>query len=271
MGRRIARLSGFAAAAILLITLMPVDAGAIIGGTEDEGHPNVGLILALDEDNQVLDACTGTLVAPRVVLSTAHCLAGGPDVRYVVTFRPRPADGISFEELIGGTPSLHPQFQFAGKGGTAAFVDGKQYDVGVLELDRRADEVYEGIPPATLAEMGALDEYRTGTRNRYFTLVGYGVDGAGPNQAGAFIRRMTTAPLMKVTDTVLYTQGVAKDSRGGGGICSGDSGGPVFDADGLLVAVASFVNASCQSADGSTRLDIDVTGDFLDPLVNAPQ
>lgn len=270
MGRRIARLSGIAAAPILLVTLMPVDAGAIIGGTEDEGHPNVGLILALDKDNQVRDACTGTLVAPRVVLSTAHCLAGGSDFRYVVTFRPRPIDGISFEDLIGGTPSLHPQFQFASKGGTAAFVDGKQYDVGVLELDRRADEVYEGIRPATLANMGALNKYRTGTRKHYFTLVGYGVDSSGPDQPGAYIRRMTTSPLMKLTDTVLYTQGVANDARGGGGICKGDSGGPVFD-HGLLVAVASFVNASCQSADGSTRLDIDVTRDFLDPLINAPQ
>jgi secreted trypsin-like serine protease len=48
------------------------------------------------------------------------------------------------------------------------------------------------------------------------------------------LRRYTTGPGQKLTDQILQLNGNPADTRGGGGTCFGDSGGPVF-LDGYLV------------------------------------
>ena len=278
-GRRTARLWGVAVAAVMPLLIIPADARAIIGGDYDgDSHPNVGLIVALDAQGRLADACTGTLVAPTVVVTAAHCVAGsalGVVDRYVVTFQPAPNLAHGFGDFIGGAPHFDPRFQTGPlAGGSAAFYDNSRYDVGVLVLDRPASDLSPGINPAPLPAEGTLDRYRTGTRNRYFTSVGYGVQRSGPpGQPDSFfidfIRRTTTSPLMKLTDTLLYTQGVSNDARGGGGICSGDSGGPVFSGA-AVVAIGTFVNGPCQNGDGGPRLDTETTRSFLNQFLPLP-
>ena len=48
---------------------------AITNGVPDEDtHPYVGLLEAYDENRVPLQVCTGSLVAPKVFLTAAHCV-----------------------------------------------------------------------------------------------------------------------------------------------------------------------------------------------------
>src|SRR5215204_1585824 len=67
-----ARLGAVAAAIAVLLLAAP--AGAVIGGTSDTSnqYANVG-VLQLQFQGEWFDFCSGTLVAPDVVLTAAHC------------------------------------------------------------------------------------------------------------------------------------------------------------------------------------------------------
>jgi hypothetical protein len=239
------------------ILLVPVHAGAIFGGHKDwNGHPNVGLVAALDAQGKLIDACTGTLVAPKVVMTAAHCVGGkqlGVVDHYVVSFKSTAVQAGIVKGAIAGKPYPNARFnlRLADTATPDSFYRNSQYDIGVLVLDRRAKDVYPGIQPAVLPAKGALNKYRTATVKPTFTHVGYGVPRSGVFDG---IRRAVSSPLSKLTDPLLFTKG---------GVCSGDSGGPVFDAAGFVASVSAFVDGECGSAAGGPRLDIDQTRSFL--------
>jgi len=72
----------FAVFAVLVITLTAVvPAGAITGGQPDGNmHPYSGLILVPE-----FGFCSGTLIAPTVVLTAGHCTSFFEDPDYGIT------------------------------------------------------------------------------------------------------------------------------------------------------------------------------------------
>jgi len=235
MSRRFAHLWAFAVAMAMPVLLMPTGAGAIIGGTDDgAGHPNVGFILAVDGAGNLADACSGTLIAPTLVLTAAHCLADGE--RYFVSFDP----------VVDLTTNGNVFLPAAG------FTKNDAFDVGVLRLVAPTT-----IEPADLPDGPVLDQGSKGTE---FTHVGYGVDSPPsktPYDYSHFTRRTLTSPLTKLTDTQLFTR--TRD----GSLCKGDSGGPVFSSSGLVVALGNYANAHCQGANSGPRLDVEAVRSFL--------
>lgn len=212
----------------------------LLGGALDDGDPAVvGLVggsLRCLRDRPAA-TCTGTLIAPRVVLTAAHCLFNRrpSDVR---VFFGRDSTGAGvFADVDDGR--VHPSFDRA----TGAF------DVALLRLATPASAA--AVPLAT----APLDATLVGSNVR---IVGFGVDDA--KVAGA--KRTGTAQVSSVEATVFRYEPAPAMT------CSGDSGGPVlFDAgEGeRLIGVTRSGDEAC-SASG-TALRIDALRSFIDPFV----
>jgi hypothetical protein len=243
------------AAVAALVPATP--AVAIVGGTPDTVHTNVGLVRFTTPDGRF--RCSGTLISPTVVLTAGHCTEG-PATDVYVSFddalQPDPlAPGITAAEraareahYITGTahpdPAWDGQLQFS-----------KQHDQGVVVLSAPAASKWPGITPAPLPPVGFLDRNQGQLKNETFTLVGYGVD-IGDKKAQVVVgeRRSTTSYLKNVGSEVVTFQISDNDSKAGGGSCFGDSGGAVF-LDGYVLGDASYVNSLTCNATGSYQRD----------------
>src|SRR5215212_3517070 len=171
----------------------------IVNGTETGDYPATGMLLA-----QGQAFCTGTVVAPRTVITAGHCVEGQDPSSFTFGF------GASQDQVEGEVKVIaavqHPQF------------DSQQLlnDVAVVTLGEDA--------PVTPVEMNpAMDQSWIGKK---VTLVGYGVSD-GPSQSGGGIKRMVDVTIDKVDDTHLqYT------TTNGQTACNGDSGGPAYQEEG---------------------------------------
>ena len=247
-----------------LVAVAP--AGAITQGTRDETHTSVGLVRFTTADGRF--RCSGTLIAPRVVLTAGHCTEGPATDVYVSFDTDLAADplaaGISPEEkaareahYIKGT--AHPDPAWDGQLNFA-----KQHDMGVVVLDARASTKWPGITPAPLPPVGYLGGNQGQLKNETFTLVGYGVEiGDKKERVVVPYRHSTTSYLKNVGDEVVTFQISETDSKAGGGSCFGDSGGPVFQG-GYVLGDASYVNSfQCNATGSYQRVDTQYAQDFL--------
>ena len=273
-----------------LVTVPAMSATAITGGTPDgEGHPNVAVILFYDQADHLRYRCTATLVTPTVLVTAAHCTAdtvGKTIVSFSSTISETAPNGIPVAPDVAadgssqtgytqtgpitddrgrtwyfGTQDAHPEY--------SDFTDLKNWnDVGVVVLSAPVS----GITPATIAPAGYLDTIkRSQLAHTLFTIVGYGTEVrkplSGPQKpqpmSYPLIRRVADAPGQKLTPQILQVNGNYNDTRGTGGSCFGDSGGPTFK-DGYQVTVTSYgYTSNCRYLDGMQRIDIPVVQDWL--------
>jgi trypsin len=134
-------LLGAAIATTAAVALVPATpAGAIVGGTPDTVHTNVGLVRFTTVDGRF--RCSGTLISARVVLTAGHCTEG-PATNVYVSFddalQPDPLQpGVSPAEKAARashyiTGTAHPDPGWDGK---LSF--SQQHDQGVVVLDAPA-------------------------------------------------------------------------------------------------------------------------------------
>ena len=251
-------------------------AGAITGGTYDSTnkYANVGMIAFYDDGLRY--RCSATLVTSTVLLTAAHCTYQ-TEGKTIVNFAPRiddapPADIPAAKDpnagytstprgWYAGTPKSHPQY--------SDFTDMDNWnDVGVVVLDKPVS----GITPASIAGVNYLDQYAPpALSSTLFTVVGHGTEVRKPESGPQtptpmsypIERRYTDVVGQKLTPQILQVNGNENDTRGGGGSCFGDSGGPTFKND-LVVTVTSYgYTENCRYIDGLQRVDIPVVQDWL--------
>ena len=196
--------------------------------------------------------CTGTLIAPNVVVTAGHCDRGGCGDRiFVGTDVDDPNRGHIVKVRERHT---HPGYR----------PPRDQDDVAVLVLDRSVDDV----TPRAIATAAALRSARS------VRVVGYGyTDTAGSTGYG--LRRLVDVPLAAPdkrfgcdprTEFVAGAPFLDKDS------CNGDSGGPAYvyqRGAWLLAGATSRATASAirPCGDGGIYTTIDAYREWLAPLL----
>jgi len=268
---RKATLVAVAVASLVAGLMAAAPAMAITDGEPDTVHTNVGLVRFTTADGRF--RCSGTLIAPTVVLTAGHC-SEGPATNVYVSFddalQPDPlAPGISDAERAARaahyiTGTAHPD-----PGWTGQLNFAKQHDQGVVVLDAPASSKWPDIVPAPLPPVGYLDGNQGALKNATFTLVGYGVDiGAKKARITVPERQFTTSYLKNVQSEVVVFQINDRDSKAGGGSCFGDSGGAVF-LNGYVLGDASYVNSfSCNATGSYQRDDTEYSRAFLNQFLS---
>lgn len=271
-----------AAAAVAASLAVSGAAHAITWGERDNGeNPNVGTLLFV-QNGVGFFSCTGTLIAPRVMLTAGHCVAGRnadgvmePNNLTYVRFDEEALSGIgdyatlqdwfNAEWLAVETVVAHPDWSDYSQFPVT-------YDIGVVILA----EPYEGAEPATLPELGFL-ETLNGKDKNYFRAVGYGQQGTlRPFALNVYERYKGVIRLVEL-NSYLTAKGFSSvkfsNNPGiGGGTCYGDSGGPTFykDTD-MVVAVTSFgwaKNGNCIGNDFNFRTDTPPAINFLEDVLD---
>jgi secreted trypsin-like serine protease len=260
------------AVASLVLSVGP--AGAITFGQPDGNlHPNVGALLAdYDPDSPGPDIlCSGTLIAPTVFLTAAHCTAFLEAERITqvwVSFTPAyDEDSTSLAGLVAASSYVgNPLF---GSGGAS-----DTHDIAVVLLAQAP----AGVTPARLPTAGLLDQLKAAHQleDQTFTAVGYGTvreDKTGGPHSLFFdgVRRYALQHALSLEKAWLLLS--MNPSTGNGGTCYGDSGGPHFlggVGSDLVVSITITGDAWCRATDKNYRVDTLAARDFLDDFVTLP-
>lgn len=185
---------------------------AILNGSEcPTATASVVLLNMRNSNGGGLGACSGTIIAPRAILTAAHCLAENPPLVRVWLG--------SGDELPIQSYTLHPSYRGTG----ASSVDVAVVIVG-QDLGRAA------VP---------LLVNRDARVGESAVIAGWGRD---QNSAPATLRAGLTT-ITAVSSTRIETQyGINVAS-----VCSGDSGGPILLVEGGAWSVGGVISATSEN------------------------
>ncbi|WP_369720432.1 MULTISPECIES: trypsin-like serine protease [unclassified Bradyrhizobium] len=228
------------AAALLFTT----PAHAIVGGGTPQADGVARAVVTIVGSRG--NFCTGSVIAPKLVLTVAHCVQPGADYK-IVDYG---ADGKP-QLLNVRSVAIHPSFNMQAMQAHRATAD-----VALLQLDiplKGKSTVPVGSPNIPI---------QVGSR---FTIAGIGVTVRGEGKSGGTIRvAALVATGQPGTLQIRLVDPLTNGVRDGIGACTGDSGGPVFEDrpnGAVLVGVISWSTgpngaAGCGGLTGVTPLTL---------------
>lgn len=231
----------------------PVESPRIIGGTTDSGDPAVVLIV-----NQTAgEFCSGTLIAPTVILTAGHCTVTSEDCNQPACVALAPS---TFQVLGGTTPEQnaswtgtvtevhpHPQLQLD-TGNTTT--DPQTHDMGILILSAAAP-----VTPVPWQATASADDYKVGAT---VELIGFGLTDYA-TMAGAGTKRSVSTTISNIYPDSFWFDSATANT------CAGDSGGPAI-IDGVVMGTTSWGSntangVTCEGIGADMRTDDN--GEFI--------
>ncbi len=218
---------GGAGAALVVALTIPGAAAALVGGQPTAEHPEV-VALVLDGDR----LCSGVLIAPRQVVTAAHCVgmltsdgAGLQATFAQAADDPAPLGSVAASEIV-----VHPGYWTADR-----------VDLAVVELAADAP-----VPPAAWSTEAPGEDWDL----QPLTLVGTGW-GSPQGSDEPWRRRAAEVRIDDLTVTHLMWW----DDEAA--LCHGDSGGAVFAAGtSTLLAIATEGDPGCVTWGAGLRTDV---------------
>jgi hypothetical protein len=280
----------FLGALCAAVAICVAPANAIKFGVPDgTAHPYVGLAVVYN-NGFPLTYCSGSLVGATTFLTAAHCIGKDalgtvPDDHVEIWFSAGPVladrDYVSALQASGGAPvscNASPLFDgypcvgeahgtsIPDPGWTGLHTLPNTHDVGLVLLDQP-----RGGPYASVAPVGYLDRLvnKLGQQDVEFTVVGYGFQSVRPFLSTRRERMVGTVTLVTMNSSATdgwnfrYSNNPGAGHGGSGGICFGDSGGPVLRGD-IVVGISSFTaNDNCAGSAYAYRTDTQLVHDFI--------
>jgi hypothetical protein len=245
-----------------LVAVTPVM--AVTNGRPDGSlHPYVGVAIQFIPDMPgFVNVCSGSALSDTRFLTAAHCF--DPALPVYVSYKAGPPFGLATDFTLG-TFHPHPDWCLGCGPGLPSF---DFHDVAVIALSApRNPGSFAALPDA-----GVVDTLPMGTN---VDIVGYGVQGfvrgeGKPGQVFLFTRYFAPSQLIQSNDvqSAEFIKLTANPSKGTGGTCFGDSGGPdLLGGTNIVLAVNSYVtNGNCAGVTYSNRVDLPDILSFIEGI-----
>jgi secreted trypsin-like serine protease len=198
----------------------------IFNGMPTSDYPAVVAVISSFPDD-IFGLCTGTLIAPAVILTAAHCLNAGP-LQVTVAFV---LNGSEVDRAVDAL-AIHPRYVSSTLNADAALL--------------RLAQPIEGVTPMPLARA------KPGS-GRSGAIVGFGLDGRGKIAH----RQVGSVHLADCPQSLQHAERLLcwNSDRGGSNTCDGDSGGPLL-VNGRVAGITSW---SRTSGCGPSSLTVDTS------------